>query len=95
MAHQLHYTKIEQEDINVARMKGELFIERGKIRLGIQNEQILSRRLGHCYGLGSENLQILLTSLQKLGMSTRVEEVTSTDMVKKRLLCMLWSLRTP
>lgn len=79
LACKLRYAKLEQEDMTIARVKGELFREQGKIRLLAENEQILSSQTRPVLYLGRVTLEILLTKLRKFGMNVRVEEVSKAD----------------
>ncbi|CAI9090048.1 OLC1v1024733C1 [Oldenlandia corymbosa var. corymbosa] len=74
---QLCSTKMGQEDINIATANGDFSVIQGKIQLGIGHEQILRSRTTPLICMGCVDLQSLVTSLQKLGMNTRVEEVMS------------------
>ncbi|KAL3516800.1 hypothetical protein ACH5RR_023702 [Cinchona calisaya] len=79
LACQLSHTKLGKENVSVARMKGELFVEQGKNRLLNGNEHSGSSQTRPFLCLGGVNLQNLLTTLQKKGITTRVEDVTTTD----------------
>lgn len=79
LACHLNFTKLEQEEISTARARGELSRERGKIRLLAGNKQVLSSQTRPVLYLGRVNLEILLNTLQKSGMKTRVEEVANEE----------------
>ncbi|XP_059652788.1 uncharacterized protein LOC132299915 [Cornus florida] len=77
LASQLHWTNAKKKNMNIARLKGELFMEHSKHRLLPGNEQITSsqtrRPLLHW---GTPDLDSLLTALQKMGISGSVERGT-------------------
>ncbi|XP_058225950.1 uncharacterized protein LOC131334745 isoform X3 [Rhododendron vialii] len=77
LASQLNWTKLTDENIHIARLKGELSVENGINRLLPGNEQIVSSQSGLLMHWGSVNLQSLVASLQKMGINARVEEETN------------------
>lgn len=79
LACQLCYTKLDEEDMSIARTKGELFVEQGKNRLLCGNDHSSSSQTRPMLYLGGVNLQNLLTTLRSMGMSTRVEVVVAAD----------------
>ncbi|XP_052193113.1 uncharacterized protein LOC127801764 [Diospyros lotus] len=73
LACNLQWTKLEQDNINIARLKGELFVEHSKHRL-LGKEQLVSSPPKHLTHWGSVNMQNLMTALQKMGINASVEQ---------------------
>ncbi|CAK9140266.1 unnamed protein product [Ilex paraguariensis] len=74
---QFHWKKLKHQEINVARLNGELFTEQGKHRLLPGNEQVassLNRQLVHW---GTLDLEALSMALQKLGIKGSIEQSMS------------------
>ncbi|KAH9609815.1 hypothetical protein KSS87_001793 [Heliosperma pusillum] len=67
LASKLQWITLKEEDLDIARLKGDLYIEQGKHRLLVGNGS--NKML-----IGSEKLSILL---QKMGIKTSVEETTN------------------
>ncbi|KAL7238059.1 hypothetical protein ACSBR2_004206 [Camellia fascicularis] len=80
LASQLKWTKLKQENINIARLKGELFVEHSKHLLlpgnGNGNEQVVgfsqSRLLLQHWR--SLDVQSLVTALHNMGINASVEQ---------------------
>ncbi|CAA0809361.1 Unknown protein [Striga hermonthica] len=79
LACQLKYTTLKQQDVDIAKLKGELLMEQGKYRLLAGNEQVVSRPKPEALRFGGVNLNALLMALKKLGMNPVVEEVVGAD----------------
>ncbi|KAF7138902.1 hypothetical protein RHSIM_Rhsim07G0065000 [Rhododendron simsii] len=77
LAAQLNWTKLTDENIHIARLKGELSVENGIHRLLPGNEQIVASHSGLLMHWGSVNLQSLVASLQNMGINAHVEEETN------------------
>ncbi|KAK4253805.1 hypothetical protein QN277_010432 [Acacia crassicarpa] len=77
LASQFHWKKLKKEDINVSRLKGELFLENAKHHLLLQNEQDDSSKRRPLLHWGSPDVGRLLTALSKLGINATLERVTS------------------
>ncbi|CAA2980364.1 Hypothetical predicted protein [Olea europaea subsp. europaea] len=86
LALQLHYTTLKQENIRVARLKGELALEQGKYRLLLGNDQVVSSQVRSAVHLGRIELDVLLTELRKNGLNITVEEIMSADGLHKTSL---------
>nr|GMD10358.1 integrator complex subunit 9 homolog isoform X1 [Ipomoea batatas] len=70
----LHCTKPMQEDKEIARLKGELVIERGKYQLVIGNDQIKSTQTRPVVYWGRTNPDSLVAALQKMGIKATIEQ---------------------
>nr|GMD05454.1 integrator complex subunit 9 homolog [Ipomoea batatas] len=70
----LHCTKPMQEDKEIARLKGELVIERGKYQLVIGNDQIKSTQTRPVVYWGRTNADSLVAALQKMGIKATIEQ---------------------
>lgn len=79
LACQLCYTKLEREEMSIARMKGELLVEQGKHLLFSGKEYAGSSQTRPLLYLGRVNLENFLTALQSMGVNATVEEVMATD----------------
>ncbi|CAA0831404.1 Unknown protein [Striga hermonthica] len=79
LACQLKYTTLKRQDVDIAKLKGELLVEQGKYRLLAGNEQVASRpKPKEALRFGGVKLNALLTALRKLGMNPVVEEVVGS-----------------
>ena len=83
LASKFHFKKLKQENVNVTRLKGDLFVYHGKHQLLSGNEQANSncRPLLHW---GSLDLESLLTALSRMDIKATVEQGmsdTNTDNV--------------
>ncbi|KAG8363697.1 hypothetical protein BUALT_Bualt19G0049400 [Buddleja alternifolia] len=76
LARRLQYTTLKQKDINILRLKGELVVERGRYRLSLGNEQVMSSQTRPMLHIGGVYSNDLLMALQKMGMKATVEEIT-------------------
>lgn len=83
LACRFDYIKLQDEDLSVARLKGELFMEKGKGRFLDTTNQVLSSQTRPWQYLGRLDLQLFLTALREKGMSLEVEEVVSVDSSEK------------
>ncbi|XP_028111729.1 integrator complex subunit 9 isoform X3 [Camellia sinensis] len=76
LASQLKWTKLKQENINIARLKGELFVEHSKHLLlpgnGNGNEQVVG--FSQMQHWGSLDVQSLVTGLHNMGINASVEQ---------------------
>ncbi|XP_031129963.1 integrator complex subunit 9-like isoform X2 [Ipomoea triloba] len=70
----LHCTKPMQEDKEIARLKGELVIDRGKYQLVIGNDQIISTKTRPVVYWGKTNPDLLVAALQKMGIKATIEQ---------------------
>ncbi|KAA8519166.1 hypothetical protein F0562_013422 [Nyssa sinensis] len=77
LASQLCWTKFKLENMNMARLKGELFIKQSKHRLLPGEEQVVSLRCRPLLHWGMRDLDNLLTALQKMGINGSVEQSKS------------------
>lgn len=77
LASQFQWKKLKKEDINISRLKGELFLENAKHHLFLQNQQEDSSKNRPLLHWGSPDMGRLLTALSKLGINTTLEHVTS------------------
>uniref|UniRef100_A0A5B7BS94 Beta-Casp domain-containing protein n=1 Tax=Davidia involucrata TaxID=16924 RepID=A0A5B7BS94_DAVIN len=73
-ASQLCWTKLKLENMNIARLKGELFMEHSKHRLLPGEEQVVSSESRPLLHWGTLDLDTLLTALQKMGINGSVEQ---------------------
>ncbi|KAK6143211.1 hypothetical protein DH2020_023559 [Rehmannia glutinosa] len=78
LACRLQYTTLKQNDMDIARLKGELVVEQGRYRLLVGNEQASSQTKPVLH-FGRLDLKVLQMALQKMGLNTAVEEVRSAD----------------
>ncbi|KAI3448807.1 hypothetical protein Pfo_005472 [Paulownia fortunei] len=78
LASQLQYTSLKQQDMRIARLKGELVVEQGRHRLLLGNEQVPSQARPVLH-FGRIDLNVLMMELQKMGINTTVEEATDAD----------------
>ncbi|XAR62520.1 hypothetical protein NMG60_11017305 [Bertholletia excelsa] len=76
LASQLSWTTLEQDNINIARLKGEISVEHGKHRLVGGSEQVVSSCSRLKLHWGMVNSQSLVEVLQKMGMNASVEQGT-------------------
>ncbi|GFQ06060.1 integrator complex subunit 9 [Phtheirospermum japonicum] len=74
----LPYTTLQKQEIDVARLKGELVVEQGRYKLLVGNERATTQAKPLLH-FGRVDLNVLLMTLQKMSMSTTVEEVKGTD----------------
>ncbi|KAL3654735.1 hypothetical protein CASFOL_001470 [Castilleja foliolosa] len=74
----LPYTTLQKQDIDVARLKGELVVEQGRYKLLAGNEQATTQAKPLLH-FGRVDLNVLLMTLQKMSMSTTVEDVKGAD----------------
>ncbi|XP_027179999.1 integrator complex subunit 9 homolog isoform X2 [Coffea eugenioides] len=79
LACQLGYTKLEKEEMSIARLKGELLVEQGKNVLFSGKECAGSSETRPLLYLGGVNLENFLTTLQSMGINATVEEAMTTD----------------
>ncbi|XP_028788858.1 integrator complex subunit 9 isoform X2 [Neltuma alba] len=77
LASQFHWKKLKEGDINISRLKGELFLENAKHHLLLQNEQEDSSKRRPLLHWGSPDMGRLLTALSKLGINATLERVKS------------------
>ena len=77
LASQLNWIKLKHENINIARLEGELSVEQGKHRLLPGNERVNSSQNRLLLHWGSVNLESLVTALRKMGINASVEQGTS------------------
>lgn len=76
---QLSWMKLEQEDMHVARLKGELLVDKGTHWLLPGKEQVVSSRGRSLLYWGKLDLENLLTALQKMGINGSVEQAMGDD----------------
>ncbi|XAR63515.1 hypothetical protein NMG60_11023474 [Bertholletia excelsa] len=74
LALQFNWTTLEQDNINIARLKGEISVEHGKHRL--VSEQVVASCSRLMLHWGLVNSQSLVEVLQKMGMNASVEQST-------------------
>ncbi|KAL6563575.1 hypothetical protein OROGR_002534 [Orobanche gracilis] len=71
----LQYTTLKQQDIDVARLKGEFMVEQGRYKL-LMGDQTRMKPVLH---FGRVDLNVLLIALRKMNMNITVEEVSGAD----------------
>lgn len=83
LASKFHWKKLKKQDIDISRLKGELFMEKAKHHLfmgGKQENSLHSRPLLHW---GSPDLGKLLGALSKLGINATLEHCMSNTESQK------------
>lgn len=79
LASQFHWKNLSNEDINVSRLKGELFLENGKHHLFLRDEEENSKKQRPLLHWGSPDIGRFLTALSKLGINATLEYVKSNN----------------
>lgn len=74
LASQLHWKTLKQRNLNITRLKGELLIEQGKIRVLSENKQGGSSQNRPFLHWGSPDPENLVAALCKMGINGHVEE---------------------
>ncbi|KAK9283875.1 hypothetical protein L1049_012130 [Liquidambar formosana] len=74
VASQLHWKRLKQENINITRLEGDLFMYHSKHQLLSGNEQVGSSLIRPLLHWGSLDLKRLLTVLQNMGINGSVEQ---------------------
>lgn len=80
LASKFHFKKLKKEDINISRLKGELFMEKAKHHLQLGNELGNSSSNRPLLHWGSPDIGKLLTALSKLGINATLEhDMSNTE----------------
>lgn len=74
LASQLKYTTLEEENIDIARLKGKLVVEQARYKLCVEHNPTLTQTGKPMLYFGKIDLNTLVLELQKMGMETIVEE---------------------
>lgn len=79
LASQLKYTTLEEENIDIARLKGKFVVEQARYKLCVEHSPALTQLGRPVLHLGKIDSKSLALELQKMGMETTVEEKGGDD----------------
>jgi integrator complex subunit 9 len=74
LAFQFQWRRLKHENMNITRLKGELFVDHGKHRLLSVEEPAKSSKSRPLLHWGSPDLEALLNTLSKMGINASVEQ---------------------
>lgn len=74
LAFQFQWRRLKHENMNITRLKGELFVDHGKHRLLSEKEPAKSSKSRPLLHWGSPDLDALLNTLSKMGINASIEQ---------------------